>query len=123
MRWREHSHDLSMVHRDIKPDNILVTKKGIIKVADLGLAKSTDEDMSMTQSGTAWELRTTSRRTARNAKHVDNRCDIYALGVTLYHFLTGKVPFAGESIVELITNRKRESSSPPIAPTRRSPSD
>ena len=104
----QHAHDLSMVHRDIKPDNILVTKKGIIKVADLGLAKSTDEDMSMTQSGTGLGTpHYMPPEQARNAKHVDNRCDIYALGVTLYHFLTGKVPFAGESIVELITNKEK----------------
>ncbi len=73
-----------------------MTKKGIIKVADLGLAKSTDEDMSMTQSGTGLGTpHYMPPEQARNAKHVDNRCDIYALGVTLYHFLTGKVPFAG----------------------------
>lgn len=104
----QHAHDLSMVHRDIKPDNVLVTKKGIVKVADLGLAKSTDEDMSMTQSGTGLGTpHYMPPEQARNAKHVDNRCDIYALGVTLYHFLTGKVPFAGESIVELITNKEK----------------
>ena len=104
----QHAHDLNMIHRDIKPDNILVTKKGIIKVADLGLAKSTDEDMSMTQSGTGLGTpHYMPPEQARNAKHVDNRCDIYALGVTLYHYLTGKVPFAGDSIVELITNKDK----------------
>ena len=104
----QHAHDLNMVHRDIKPDNLLVTKKGIIKVADLGLAKSTDEDMSMTQSGTGLGTpHYMPPEQARNAKHVDNRCDVYALGVTLYHFLTGKVPFAGDSIIELITNKEK----------------
>jgi len=104
----QHAHDLNMVHRDIKPDNILVTQKGIIKVADHGLAKSTDEDMSMTQSGTGLGTpHYMPPEQARNAKHVDNRCDIYALGVTLYHYLTGKVPFAGDSIVELITNKEK----------------
>ena len=104
----QHAHDLNMVHRDIKPDNLLVTKKGIIKVADLGLAKSVDEDMSMTQSGTGLGTpHYMPPEQARNAKHVDNRCDIYALGVTLYHFLTGKVPFAGDSLVELITNKEK----------------
>nr|MDQ3329590.1 serine/threonine protein kinase [Planctomycetota bacterium] len=46
-----HAHEQNMIHRDIKPDNILVTKRGVIKVADFGLAKATDEDVSMTQSG------------------------------------------------------------------------
>lgn len=104
----QHAHDLNIVHRDIKPDNILVTKKGIIKVADLGLAKSTDEDLSITQSGTGLGTpHYMPPEQARNAKHVDNRCDIYALGVTLYHYLTGKMPFAGESIVELMTNKEK----------------
>jgi len=104
----QHAHDLNMIHRDIKPDNILVTKKGVIKVADLGLAKSTDEDMSMTQSGTGLGTpHYMPPEQARNAKHVDNRCDIYALGVTMYHYLTGKVPFSGDSIVELITNKEK----------------
>jgi serine/threonine protein kinase len=109
----QHAHDLSMIHRDIKPDNILVTKKGVVKVADLGLAKSTDEDMSMTQSGTGLGTpHYMPPEQARNAKHVDNRCDIYALGVTLYHFVTGKVPFSGDSIVDLITNKEKGTFTP-----------
>ncbi len=47
-----HAHGLNMIHRDIKPDNILVTRQGLVKVADFGLAKALDEDVSMTQSGT-----------------------------------------------------------------------
>ena len=98
-----HAHELNMIHRDIKPDNILVTKKGEVKVADFGLAKALDEDVSMTQSGTG--LGTPlymSPEQARNAKHVDNRTDIYALGCTLYHFVTGELPFKGDNTLELI---------------------
>ncbi|MDB4786589.1 serine/threonine protein kinase, partial [Planctomycetaceae bacterium] len=79
------AHDLNLIHRDIKPDNILVTKSGMVKVADFGLAKALDEeDVSMTQSGTG--LGTPlymAPEQARNAKHVDHRTDIYALGTTL----------------------------------------
>ncbi|MEZ6067790.1 MAG: protein kinase [Planctomycetaceae bacterium] len=102
-----HAHDLKMIHRDVKPDNILVTARGVIKVSDLGLAKATDEDMSMTQSGTGLGTpHYMPPEQARNAKHVDHRCDIYALGCTLYHMVTGKLPFAGGTIVELITNKE-----------------
>lgn len=103
-----HAHDRNMVHRDIKPDNILVTKKGLVKVADFGLAKVMDEDVSMTQSGTG--LGTPlymAPEQARNAKHVDNRSDIYALGATLYHMLTGKLPHAGTTALELIIAKEK----------------
>jgi serine/threonine-protein kinase len=103
-----HAHGLNMIHRDIKPDNILVTRQGHVKVADLGLAKAMDDDMSMTASGTGLGTpHYMPPEQARNAKHVDGRSDIYALGCTLYHFLTGKVPFAGETIVDLITNKEK----------------
>ena len=98
-----HAHDQNMVHRDIKPDNILLTSKGVVKVADFGLAKALDEDVSMTQSGTG--LGTPlymAPEQARSAKTVDQRSDIYALGATLYHMLTGKLPFSGDTALELI---------------------
>lgn len=103
-----HAHDLNMVHRDIKPDNILITSKGVVKVADFGLAKALDEDVSMTQSGTG--LGTPlymAPEQARDAKRVDQRSDIYALGSTLYHLLTGKLPFNGTSTLELIIGKEK----------------
>ena len=101
----------NVVHRDIKPDNILVTKKGVVKVADFGLAKAVgagdDEDMSLTQSGTG--LGTPlymAPEQARDAKNVDFRTDIYALGITLYYFVTGKLPFSGDTVVKLIMSKE-----------------
>jgi serine/threonine-protein kinase len=102
------AHNQNMIHRDIKPDNIMLTSKGKVKVADFGLAKATDEDMSMTQSGTG--LGTPyymAPEQARNAKHVDSRTDVYAIGVTLYYYVTGKLPFAGDSVLEIITNKEK----------------
>jgi len=102
------AHDQNMIHRDIKPDNILVTSNGVVKVADFGLAKAIDEDVSMTQSGTG---RGTplymAPEQARNAKHVDLRTDIYALGCTLYYFLTGELPFKGNDTLELILAKEK----------------
>jgi len=109
-----HAHEQGLIHRDIKPDNMLVTSKGILKVSDLGLAKQVDEDNSMTQSGTG--LGTPyymPPEQARNAKHVDLRSDIYALGSTLYHFLTGAYPFQAESTLELIL-AKEKGQFPPV---------
>lgn len=102
------AHAKNMIHRDIKPDNLLVTREGIVKVADLGLAKATDDDMSMTQSGTGLGTpHYMPPEQARNAKHADARCDIYALGSTLYHFVTGRLPFAGETVLELIEAKEK----------------
>lgn len=109
----QHAHDMGLIHRDIKPDNMLVTSKGVVKVSDLGLAKQVDEDNSMTQSGTG--LGTPyymPPEQARNAKHVDHRSDIYALGSTLYHFVTGRYPFTGESTLELILAKEKGTFTP-----------
>lgn len=104
-----YAHEMSMIHRDVKPDNVLVTKSGLVKVSDMGLAKAIDEDdMGLTQSGTGLGTpHYMAPEQARNAKHVDRRVDVYALGCTLYHFLTGKTPFTCESMVELIVNKEK----------------
>lgn len=98
-----HAHEQNLIHRDIKPDNILMTSKGVVKVADLGLAKQTDDNMSLTQSGTGFGTPFyMPLEQYRDAKRVDARADIYALGVTLYYFLTGKLPFFGETHFDVI---------------------
>ena len=100
----KHAHEKNMIHRDIKPDNILLTKDGVVKVADLGLAKDTEEDTSLTKTGAgAGTPIYMAPEQARDVKHVDARVDIYAMGVMLYHFLTGKPPFKGATLVELIS--------------------
>lgn len=107
-RALEHAHELKLIHRDIKPDNILLTKKGVIKLADLGLAKATDDDLSLTKTGTgAGTPIYMAPEQARDVKHVDGRVDIYALGVMLYVFLTGEAPFKGETLVELIEAKEK----------------
>ncbi|MFN0196207.1 MAG: serine/threonine protein kinase [Planctomycetaceae bacterium] len=108
-----HAHELGLIHRDVKPDNMLVTTTGILKVSDMGLAKAQDEDVSMTQSGTGMGTPLyMAPEQARNAKHVDLRTDIYALGCSLYYFLTGKLPFTGENAMELIVAKEKGTFSP-----------
>jgi serine/threonine protein kinase len=112
-RALQHAHDLNLVHRDIKPDNILLTKKGVVKVADLGLAKALDDDMSLTKTGTgAGTPVFMAPEQARDVKHVDGRVDIYALGCMLYAFLTGKPPFEAATLVELIEAKEKGKCTP-----------
>lgn len=104
----EHLHSRRFVHRDIKPGNILITTSGVAKLSDLGLVKHLDEDSDLTAIhqgfGTSWYM---PFEQMQNAKLVDGRSDIYALGATLYHLLTGTVPFAGDDHNEVAARKDR----------------
>jgi serine/threonine-protein kinase len=114
-RALQYAHDLGLVHRDVKPDNILLTAEGVVKVADLGLARAVDDlDLTQTGVGLGTPLYAAPEQ-ALDAKHVDARCDLYALGCVLYHLLTGQPPFAGGSLVEVIQAKEKGT----FAPARR----
>ncbi|MHC4660988.1 MAG: protein kinase domain-containing protein [Planctomycetota bacterium] len=106
----DHAQKNSIVHRDIKPDNIMLSKDGTAKLCDLGLAKSIAVDGSLTQTGVA--IGTPfyiSPEQAKGAEKIDIRSDIYSLGVTLFHMLTGSVPFKGSTPIMIIAKHINES--------------
>jgi serine/threonine-protein kinase len=109
-----HAHAKGLVHRDIKPANILLDRSGVPKVADMGLAKSVNEDEKLTRTGVA--LGTPQYMPPEQAtgdKQLDHRSDIYSLGATLYHLLTGKPPFDGENRMAIMQKHVSRPVPPP----------
>jgi eukaryotic-like serine/threonine-protein kinase len=138
-RGLKHAHDRGMIHRDIKPDNLILDMQGIVKVADLGLVKTPDHsehDDSTRSSGPGLisiPADMTGARMAlgtpaymppeqcRDAAAVDHRADIYSLGCTLYALVTGRQPFDGRTAVELMTKHAYTPLVPPEEVARRVP--
>jgi eukaryotic-like serine/threonine-protein kinase len=92
------AHAEGLVHRDIKPDNLMLTGKGEVKLVDLGIAKRVDEDQALTQTGQAVGTpHYISPEQIKGLRDIDARADVYSLGATLYHLVTGHTPFRGTS--------------------------
>jgi hypothetical protein len=97
--WSDHK----MLHRDIKPANIMLDSRGEVKLLDMGIAKHIGEETGLTMTGQfIGTPNYVSPEQARGEKDLDCRADIYSLGITMYHLLTGKQPFEGESLYKIL---------------------
>jgi len=112
-----YAHEAGIVHRDIKPDNIMVAKDGVVKLADLGLARQVDAEMTaLTRTGTGMGTPFyMAPEQGTDAKRADARSDIYSLGATWYHMVTGQVPFTGATPLEIMTKHLRQPAKSPRA--------
>lgn len=133
-RGLKFAHDHGMVHRDVKPENLMLNVHGIVKVADLGLVKTADHKhdeaaraKAAAVSGKWYDTSTTELNIsmgtpaymppeqATDAASVDHRADIYSLGCTLYTLLVGRPPFTGTTAMDVITKHMKEPVTPPSA--------
>lgn len=99
----EHAFEHGVVHRDLKPGNILIDGAGRARIVDLGLAFAEDDPALTNHGGTLGTPHYISPEQARDPKAADVRSDIWSLGATLYHCLCGRPPFAGESVAEILS--------------------
>lgn len=138
-RGLRYGHHQGMVHRDIKPDNLMLNTEGIVKVADLGLVKLPGGELSpqagsppsgidgpsgssLTHVGAVMGTPAyMPPEQARDSGSVDQRADIYSLGCTLYVLVTGRPPFEGKTAMEVISKHQTEPITPPEVVVKRVP--
>ena len=106
----EVAHNNHIVHRDIKPQNIIISREGKVKVTDFGIAKATTSQT--TTSSAMGSVHYASPEQARGG-YVDHRRDIYSLGIVMYEMVTGRVPFDGETAVTVAVKHLQEQMVPP----------
>jgi serine/threonine protein kinase len=108
------AHKQGMIHRDVKPDNVMVTPEGVAKLADLGLVKEVEADLNLTRTGRGLGTpHFMAPEQFRNAKNADVRCDIYALGATLYMMVTGELPFKSNGPLDAWMKKIHNELTPP----------
>ncbi len=111
----QHAHANGLIHRDVKPKNIMINKDGIVKLADMGLAReTTDIEAAKTEKGKAYGTPYyIAPEQIRGEMDIDGRADIYGLGATFYHLVTGRVPFMADDPAEVMKKHLKEQLVPP----------
>lgn len=110
-----HAHEQGFIHRDVKPKNIMIANDGTVKLADMGLARAvTDREAAEAEAGKAYGTPYyISPEQIRGEIEIDFRADIYALGATAYHMVTGRVPFEGANPSAVMRKHLSEDLEPP----------
>jgi eukaryotic-like serine/threonine-protein kinase len=108
------AHAMGLVHRDVKPDNIMLTAEGEAKLTDMGLVKELEADLNLTRTGRGLGTpHFMAPEQFRNAKNADARCDIYSLAATLYMAVTGELPFQSAGPLDAWMKKVKNDIAPP----------
>ena len=114
-RALHHAHSCGLIHRDVKPKNIIINPSGIVKLADMGLAReTTDIEAAQTEAGRAYGTPYyIAPEQIRGKIDIDGRADIYGLGATFYHMVTGRVPFMADDPSDVMRKHLKDPLIPP----------
>jgi serine/threonine-protein kinase len=112
------AHESGMIHRDVKPGNVLISSNGHVKVTDFGIARAVNSDSDLTQTGTVMGTATYFSPEQAQGHRLDQRSDVYSLGVVLYEMVVGRPPFEGDNAMAVAYKHVRE---PPVPPRQINP--
>jgi serine/threonine-protein kinase len=114
-RALHHAHFCGLIHRDVKPKNIIINPSGVVKLADMGLAReTTDIEAAQTEAGRAYGTPYyIAPKQIRGKIDIDGRADIYGLGATFYHMVTGRVPFMADDPSDVMRKHLKDPLIPP----------
>ena len=111
----QHAHDKGIIHRDLKPSNLMITKAGILKLTDFGIAKDTDVTALTGANSTIGTAAYMSPEQCRGEKSLSAKSDLYSLGVVFYELITGRKPFVAETTMDMFLKHVNEV---PVRPTK-----